>query len=277
MSHPTSSLPMPPMPIRIMQEDDDRLISTGVELAQLVLDRGLPIDGTLLDVGSCYGRLPLGLLAGTDYRGRYIGFDVLKKQVDWCKSTLTPFAPTYRFHHLNVHNDRYNPHGTVDPLSVRFPANIGTIDAISLFSIFTHFYRPDIEHYLSEFKRVLKPGGIAVTTWFVYDEARLPIIQSASSVYPMIHELDEYTRYNDLEDPLRAIAFDESLVRSMIEKAGLEVVTIDRGTWAGEPGTIFQDIIVMRRPGALKDRVRARLGFVKRRVQKALADRRAAR
>jgi SAM-dependent methyltransferase len=273
----TSELPFPPMQIRIMKEDDERLLSTGVDLARLMIERGLKPGGTLLDVGSCYGRLPLGLLAGTDYHGTYVGFDVLPKQVAWCAKELTPFAPNFTFHHVNVRNDRYNPTGTVDPLKVRFPAGVGTVDAIALFSIFTHFYRPDIEHYLSEFKRVLKPGGIAVTTWFVFDEARLPLIQSENSAYPMIYELDGHTRYNDPDDPLRAIAFEESLVRSMIEAAGLEVVTVDRGTWCGESGTIFQDLIVMRRPGALKHRIRARLGHLKRRAQKTVKDRRAKR
>ncbi|MRK01814.1 methyltransferase domain-containing protein [Aeromicrobium sp. S22] len=270
-------LPMPPMQLRIMKEDDEALVRSGTSLARLMMERGLKADGTLLDVGSCYGRLPLGLLAGTDFHGTYIGFDVLRKQVRWCKRSLTPVAPNFRFHHIDVRNDRYNPSGTVDPLEVRFPAKIGSIDTISLFSIFTHFYRADIEHYLGEFKRVLKPGGIAVTTWFVYDDARLPLIQSDASVYPMIYELDAHTRYNDPDDPLRAIAFEESLVRSMVEAAGLEIVTIDRGTWCGEPGTIFQDLIILRRPGALKDRVRARLGHVKRRVQRTVEERRARR
>ena len=47
---------------------------------------------------------------------------------------------------------------------------------------------------------------------------------------------------------LRAIAFEEGLVRTLIRQAGLEVVVVESGTWAGEPGHVFQDLVAMRRP-----------------------------
>ena len=260
----STQFPMPPMPIRIMQEDDTRLLQTGADLARLLYEFGLTSESSLLDVGSCYARVPLGLLSATDYRGSYLGFDVLRKQVSWCQDVLTPAAPNFSFEHIDVRNDRYNPAGTVDPLQLRFPTGIASVDFICLFSIFTHFYRADIEHYLAEFRRVLKPGGTAVTTWFLYDAARSPLITGEDSAYRMTYELDASTRYNDSEDPLRAIAFDEALVRSMVAAAGLEVAAIHRGTWCGEPGKIFQDLVILRRPGRPIDHVRAQLGRVRR-------------
>lgn len=271
MAHPPGSdapFPLPPQHLRFMGEDDAVFVATAAELANLVIDRGLPRTGTVLDVGSGYGRLAIGLRNSTDFDGSYIGFDILRKHVRWCRRTLTPLAGSYRFRHVDLRNARYNPAGTVDPLSFRFPAGIGTIDAIALFSIFTHLYRADIEHYLREFRRVLKPGGVAITTWFLYDEQRLPAIFSASSQFAMTHELDEHTRYFNPDDPLHAIAYDEAFVRRLAAEAGLEVASIDRGTWAGEAGLSFQDLVVLRRPGALKDRVRARLGHLRRRLRR---------
>jgi SAM-dependent methyltransferase len=256
-----------------MREDDEMLLSIGTELAHIVLERGLPLDGVVLDVGCGYGRLALGFLTGTEFTGRYIGFDILGKHVAWCRKNLTPLAPSYRFKHADVRNARYNPHGKVEPDDFRFPAGIGTIDAIALFSVFTHLYRSDIEHYLREFRRVLKPGGVAVTTWFLFDEARMPAIVSERSAFAMTHELDEHTRYFSEEDPLHAISYDEALMRTLAAEAGLEVVSVERGTWAGEPGLTLQDLVVLRRPGALKDRIRARLGHLKRRIARARAKR----
>jgi SAM-dependent methyltransferase len=261
-----AALPLPPQHLRFMGEDDEKLVETAAELARLVLDRGLPRTGAVLDVGCGYGRLALGLHDHTEFEGTYLGFDILRKHVRWCRQNLTPLAPGYRFRHADIHNARYNPDGKVDPGSFRFPAPIGTTDAIALFSIFTHFYRSDIEHYLREFRRVLKPGGVAITTWFLYDEQRLPVILSEGSAFAMVHELDEHTRYFNADDPLHAIAYEESFVRRMAAEAGLEVVSVDRGTWTGEAGLTYQDLVVLRRPGALVDRVRATLGHLRRRL-----------
>jgi SAM-dependent methyltransferase len=141
-----------------------------------------------------------------------------------------------------------------------------SIDSISLFSIFTHFYQADIERYLREMRRVLRPGGLAVTTWFVFDQTRLPRIISDKSAYPMIHELNTATRYSDDTDPLRAIAFDEALVRQMVAEAGLQIQTVDRGRWCGEPGPIFQDLVILRRSGSVPERLTVRAQQVRRYV-----------
>src|SRR4029078_110360 len=135
--------------------------------------------------------------------------------------------------HLDVVNDRYNPKGRVAPRNVRFPAGTAQFDVCCLFSIFTHFYKEDVQHYLREIHRVLKPGGLVVATWFLYDEERLPRA-IASSSYPMAHRLDEVTIFTEITAALRSSGFDETYVRTMVEQAGLEIVRIDRGSWAGE-------------------------------------------
>ena len=113
-------------------------------------------------------------MTGTDFRGRYIGFDVMRKHVRWAVEHLSPIAPDYVFSHINVHNDRYNPKGNVAPSRVRFPASDRSVDTACLFSIFTHFYASDIRVYLRELHRVLRPGGLIVATWLLFDETVAP-------------------------------------------------------------------------------------------------------
>ena len=240
-------IPLPPMNLRLMRDSDEQFVKSGILLAQVLYRHGLKSDDALIDVGCSVGRIPVGLLAGTDFHGRYLGFDVMKRQVTWAARNLGPLAPEFRFVHLDVANDRYNPKGRIAPDKAQFPARTGGFDFCCLFSIFTHLYKEDIQHYLHEIHRVLRPGGHVVATWFLYDEERLPKA-IASNAYPMAHRLDEVTIYTEPSDPLRAIAFDESCVRTMVENAGLEVVRIDRGTWAGEEGDEFQDFVVLRRP-----------------------------
>ena len=187
------------------------------------------------------------------------------KQVSWARRKLAPVSPNLRFRHLDVHNDRYNPKGKIAPEDVTFPTRTESQDMACLFSIFTHFYRSDIQLYLHELHRVLKPGGTVVATWFVYDDARYDA--AVDSAYPMVHRLDAHTIYNDPADPLRAIAFHEDLVRSMCATAGLTVQLIEHGTWAGGAGPDFQDIVVLRRPPlSLTQKLRRRAGAIKRRI-----------
>ena len=190
LSRSGRALPLPPTAMRFMREDDERLIAVADELAGLLVEHGLSADGSVLDIGSGYGRLALGILHSLDYRGRYLGFDILPRHVAWCAATITPTFPMMRFEHLDIRNERYNPAGSLDPATVGFPAASAQTEFCALFSVFTHLHRPVVERYLHEIHRVLRPGGTAVTTWFLFDAARLPAITSNAATYPMVHELD---------------------------------------------------------------------------------------
>jgi SAM-dependent methyltransferase len=241
-------LPLPPAALRFMGESDATFVTVGDELAREVLDNGLALDGSLLDVGSGYGRLALGLLRSPRSRARSLRFHILPRHVAWCQGEISAAHPTFEFRLLDIRNERYNPKGRLDPAGARFPAGDRSFDGCAVFSVFTHLYQPVARQYLREIRRVLRPGGFAVTTWLLFDDARIPAITSDGAAYPMIHVLDEATRYASEEDPLRAIAFRQDLVVDLIAAAGLEVASVERGSWAGEPGRTFQDTIVIRRP-----------------------------
>jgi SAM-dependent methyltransferase len=246
-----------------MSEDDERLVAIGRGLAQLLVDHGLTETSAVIDVGSGYGRLTLGIFELLRYRGRYLGFDILPRHVEWCARHLTRIAPNVRFRHLDVRNERYNPGGRIDPAAMRFPAGSASFDVAAVFSVFTHLDRGSCGRYLVELARVLRPGGVAVTTWFAFDDDRLPAMGSEQASYRMEHVLEVGVRTSFPDNPLRAIAFEESLVRRMVADAGLEVESVARGTWAGEPGRTFQDVFVLRRdsrPTPLSDRLRDVVG-----------------
>ena len=240
-------VPLPPMELRLMQENDERFLEVGMQLARLLFRLGMKSTDDLLDVGCSVGRLPIALMTGTDFRGRYLGFDVMPKQIGWASDHLSPIAPNYEFIHIDVRNDRYNPTGTVAPTRARFPASDCTFDTACLFSIFTHFYASDIRLYLCELHRVLRPGGLIVATWLLYDDDRYDVAVN-SPAYPMAYRLDDFTIYNDASHPLRAIAFHEALVHEMAASAGLEIIKVEHGTWAGGAGPEFQDVVLLRRP-----------------------------
>ena len=268
---PVKDLPLPPQGLRFMSEPDDLIVQVGQHLASILRRHGLREDDRLLDVGSGYGRLAIGLIT-TDFRGRYVGFEILEKQVKWCRRKLTPLTQgQYRFRHHNVRNSRYNPKGDLLAHEARFPVKRRAFDYCCLFSVFTHMYEADIRNYLEEIRRSLKPGGRALTTWFLFDDERLPsVVDPAKTRFPMVNLINAVTRYSEPVDPLRAIAYEESFVRSMVSDAGLEIVTLERGNWCGDAVEEFQDILVLRAaPVRTVSPLRARLG----RARRALARR----
>ena len=235
-----------------MKEDDERFVRTGRELASALAAHGLTEQSTVMDVGSGYGRLAIGLLNEGNHAGQYIGFDILPKHVTWCQDNITPVAEGYRFVHLDALNQRYNPKGTLDPDKLRFPTKNATVDVAAVFSVFTHLYRPTIEQYLRELHRVLRPGGVAVTTWLLWDDERLPAVTSDSCAYPLAFVLDPDTRYSDEADPLRAIAFRPERVEQLVQAAGLRIRSTTRGSWDGvTTSETFQDLIVLEQGGSV--------------------------
>jgi len=255
---------LPPRKIRFMGEDDETFVQTARDLAQLLYHHGVGQDSCLLDIGSGYGRLAYGL-RDTGYQGRYLGFDILRKHVQWCQKHLGD-GDRYRFRHLDVLNDRYNPTGTIPADNVRFPCRNESQTFLALFSVFTHFYEADIRRYLAEFRRVLVPGGTAAATFFLYDDARLATVIDPSQRYPLVHELNDYTRYTSTDDPLLCIGYHEDAVRRMVSEAGLSVQRIVCGHWAGDQdprqaaGSTRQDLVLIGKPApSLLERAKRRL------------------
>lgn len=242
MSLEASAVPLPPPELRLHKDDDEGFRANCVRLAETMYAAGLARDGALLDVGCGVGRLPIGLLS-TGFTGRYFGFDVSWNHLKWAKRNLGPLIGTRDdFKHAEVHNDRYRQGGTA-AAAYRFPVESGQFDVAALFSVFTHFYRADIEGYLAELARSLRPGGRVVVTFFLWDEDRLPAIMAGP--HPLEHSLDEDVRFWREDDPLWAIGYRFSALDTMAAGAGFEVSDIRLGTWAGDPGPQLQDVVVL--------------------------------
>jgi len=247
-----SGIPIPPAELRFMGEDDTRFVAVARELTDVLFAAGMSGTASVLDVGSGYGRLAAGLLAREDFRGTYVGFDILTRHVGWCTDVITAHDERFRFVHVDVVNERYNPSGTVPADELRFPVADATVDVCCLFSVFTHMYRPGIEHYLAEIARTLRPGGIAVTTWLLFDEARLAAVTSDSAAYALVHELADGARSMRSDDPLHAIGYPQGDLEGMAAAAGLVLDRVRRGQWAADepesPEATFQDVVIFRRP-----------------------------
>jgi len=119
--------------------------------------------------------------------------------------------------------------------AIPLPIPDRSIDRIFLWSVFTHLLEPDVRHYLREFKRVMRPGGRILASWFIVDEHILRHIEDHRSPLGDLafrHKVADSCYINDQSEPLGAVAYTLALVETMITNAGLSLYHLQRGYWS---------------------------------------------
>ncbi len=219
----------------------DELVALLVRLADL------QPDDAVLEIGSGTGRIAASLTTVLSPRARFEGFDVAAPGVAWCRENITPRYPHFRFQHADILNSSYNPAGRIRASEFRFPYDDATFDIAIATSIFTHMYRSDAAHYLTEIARVLRPGGRSFITHFLLTE---PSPAAGDRMMNFFSPVPDGLTIDPLE-PEAAIAIDVNAVRSDYENAGLAIAEpIHEGCWKGANGLHFQDMVIATRTTA---------------------------
>jgi len=210
---------------------------------------GLKPGQRALDVGCGIGRMAVPLTGYLSKDGEYWGFDIVKMGIKWCQNRITPKFPNFHFVHSNVHNRHYNPKGTIPAREFRFPFADGFFDFAFLTSVFTHMLPADLENYLREIARVLKPQGTCLITFFLLNAESKALIHSGRSNFKFVFEVPgtDFGCWTVSEqDPECAVAYDEEVVRKLCAKHGLAIKDpIHYGRWCQRPVSLSgQDIVI---------------------------------
>lgn len=210
---------------------------------------GLRPDERILDVGSGVGRKSVPLLDYLSDAGAYDGFDIVERGVEWCRQAISARRPNFRFRRVDVHNRLYNPGGRISPLEFVFPYDDASFDLVTAGSVFTHMLPPEVERYLGQIARVLKPGGRCLITWFLSNEESDRMMALPASTYAFPTRGEGY-RCQEAAMPEAAVCHVESAAKAAYDRHGLRIVEpIHYGAWCGRPaGRTFQDMVVARRP-----------------------------
>ena len=208
-------------------------------------------DERVLDVGCGIGRMAVPLTDYLSQEGEYWGFDIKKKGIDWCQTNISSQYANFHFQHIDVYNKNYNRKGKLRAEDFRFPFEDGYFDFVFLTSVFTHMLPSDLENYLSEISRVLKPGGRCLITFFILNEESRNLIRSGRTTLDFKYEVEECLTVDD-NNPEVAIAYNEDCVKQLFADYQLRISEpIHYGSWC-ERDTPFsyQDIIIATKASA---------------------------
>jgi SAM-dependent methyltransferase len=219
----------------------------GDEFLQYFIDiGGLRPQDRVLDVGCGVGRMARPL---TKYltTGSYEGFDIVSRGIHWCQNNISTRYPNFYFQVADIRNRKYNPKGRFPPSEYRFPFKDGEFDFIFLTSVFTHMLKREMEHYLAEVSRTLRPGGKCFTTYFLLNEESQKLLTSGLSSLNFRFSFDGCSSI-DRKVPEDAVGFEEARIRELYNKLGLEVETVQYGAWSGRKDYLsYQDVLVARK------------------------------
>jgi SAM-dependent methyltransferase len=205
---------------------------------------GLEPDHHVLDVGCGIGRMAVPLTGYLSAAGHYEGFDIVADGIEWCNENIAARHPQFGFRLVDLFNKRYNPGGSIQPREFVFPYADSSFDFGFATSVFTHMLPEDVEHYLDEIDRVLRPGGRTLVTFFLLNDESQGLIAAGRSRLTFAHELG-VCRVQRKDIPEAVVAYPEELVTRLFEQRGFEPTEVHHGGWCGrETFTSQQDIVV---------------------------------
>ncbi len=215
-------------------------VTVGDDFFKTLKRHDLKPTDAVMDVGCGQGRMARPLIDYLD-NGHYVGLDISASGIEWCQKHYADL-PHFKFIHMDVYNSRYNPDGRQKAMDYVFPFENQSQDMIFLTSVFTHMLAQDVEAYLHEFHRILKPGGKVLISWYLLDEVTHNITHAELDFK---YKFDDVSRTTVRSTPEAAIAFDRSYVTQLYKTAGFTVTEIEPGSWARpDSGFMLQDLII---------------------------------
>lgn len=209
---------------------------------------GLRPTDRILDLGCGCGLMAIVLQNYLEESGSYTGVDIHKPSIAWCTSTIAARHSNFGFEHIDVINHAFNPKGIQSAERYVFPFASAAFDVILVKSVFTHMRPAEVENYLREMSRVLKPEGRCLVTFFLLNEEQRDLASKGNQKLAFNFG-DGPWRYIYPQRPESAVAYEENYIVDLFSKYGFKLrEPIHYGTWTGRPdGLSFQDLLILRK------------------------------
>jgi SAM-dependent methyltransferase len=208
-----NQLPLPPIELRRLVGPED-VSQFDNPTGKIVLpDIDAMYFKQVFDFGCGCGRLARQLIQQKPRPEKYVGIDLHKGMVNWCRKHLAPYDRNFSFIHHDVYNAGFNPKGKERHL--QFPVEDGQFTLAIAWSVFTHILEESAEFYLKEISRILRPNSLFFSTWFLFDKRYFPMMQEFQNAL-----------YINPVDPTNAVIFDRLWLLETIHNTGFRVVAV---------------------------------------------------
>lgn len=233
----------PPLWLRRYVGSLARFEASGAEFACLLkLLAGLKSNSALLDIGCGCGMMALELTSYIDGHegGRYVGTDIHKPSIAWCKHHIK--LAHFQFIHHDIYNASFNPKGKIDPADYQFQDTVGYFDVVMAKSLFTHITPSMAEKYLQIIYGKLTKKGTCILSCFLFDS-----IETSRGTIDFCYG-DDHFRYAYKNRIESAVAYQKAYFLSMVDQAGLKLAQpLLRGAWFQPHNAVnFQDIVLLQ-------------------------------
>ena len=211
----------------------------------------------ILDVGCGTGLLAIASEPYIQDGGYYVGLDVSKEDIQFCLSHYPPAQ--FKFIHFDLSNSLYAP--DQNPKLRPWPLEAHQFDLVTALSVWTHLREEEARFYFKEIRRVLKPQGRAIITFFFLDQIyKESLLRRSFGEQGSFHRTDQGRWVFELpvsgsehwrcpqwaKIPEEAIGIDEQGLKELMEESRLMQLAYYPGNWKEIPGIFFQDIFVFQ-------------------------------
>ena len=214
-------------------------------------------NNRILDVGCGTGLLGISSEPFVGPDGKYVGIDVMKRDIDFCRRHY--LSANFEFIHFDVNNPAYAP--ARKDARLKWPVESKSIDLVTALSVWTHLNEEDALFYFKEIGRVIKPGSKAVVTFFLLDESYRNRVGNRSRQTGRFHMTsqgrwvfdqpcdgsDAWFHPKWAEVPERAIGVTQAGLDRLTTSSGMKLLEHYPGNWKEVPGVFFQDIVILQK------------------------------
>lgn len=215
----------------------------------------------ILDFGCGWGPLAVALKLYRDANNKelsYLGLDIMKDSISFLKREFQN-DKNFSFHHINA-SDETNYVKQARLKKKTTPNSYGKEAKFSdeidqLFnlqwssSVFTHLSSDAAQIGLQSISKISQNDCIHVNTWLIVDDMSTYGLLTKQCDRELPYDFGDFLTYSK-ENPLVCTAFKINKILEFYEKANLEILDIERGSWRGKyfknPASHYQDIIISR-------------------------------
>ena len=217
--------------------NENTFLRVGFEFLNYFINKvKLSRSASILDIGCGVGRIAYALTSFLNEDGKYEGFDISPKAIEWAQREISSRYDNFAFSHFDLNHRLYNAEGEKSLNGFTLPYSDNSFDFIFLTSVFTHLSAEEIKHYLKEIERILKHGAVCLMTAFIKEEG--------------IHDIFKYEWSggftNNLKNPESAVAYEKNIFHSWISELNLSEINYFPGYWKSNKFTdTYQDMFLV--------------------------------